>query len=169
MFTSWVSGPLASNAPNFTTSWYTPTIATDYTPPTVTVGSNSSEEDAIGERMVYCWITVEDEENGFSDEDLPTGCQQLLDTYCYPSPDDPVPTSPAHIPAVCTPDRSNYFNPNATDSTVTGPPATPTPFQPHMVDGCQQFYEVQSGDSCSLIVGLYGISLQQVRVPEPFV
>lgn len=160
LFTSWIPGSTVDDAPDLTTSWYTPTLH-----PTATVTStatwNETLSSVVAELTQFCWLTDEDWAQGVNEEDYAEGCQTLLDTYCFPTADAPVPTSPARIPAVCTPDRATYVTP--ADPTTTNPAgATPTPYQPGMIAGCQRFYKVISGDTCQKIADELDITLEQV-------
>lgn len=95
---------MSSVYPNSTTSWYSSTYDPNITLPTSTVTRNTTKEALVSKFVQYCWITPEMDEAGFDEEDLPAGCQSLLDKYCYPTDvDGPMPTSPGHIPAACTP------------------------------------------------------------------
>lgn len=90
-------------------------------------------------------------------EDMAAGCQGLITSYCYPEETAPVPTSPNHIPAVCTPSRT------VEPTTTEGPPVpTSSPIQPRMVKGCKQFYRVLDGDTCFKVASQFGIALDQV-------
>lgn len=134
---------------------------------TSTASYNSTVASILPQYTQYCWLTGDDWDNGFNEQDYAAGCQSLMNEYCFPDLTGPVPTSPAHIPAVCTPDRAAYptdTGDDDPDGTGTGSSATPTPFQPDMVTGCQKFYEVASGDTCQSVADQNGITLDQVRI-----
>ncbi|KAK9422563.1 putative LysM domain-containing protein [Seiridium unicorne] len=155
LFVSWQPGPAPTAAPNFTTSWYTPTVPATLS--TANVTFNDTVSSLAAQRTTYCWLQDDDWENGFYPDLLPQGCQALVTSYCLADVNAPVPTSPARIPAVCTPDRSDYDD--SPDPTTTAAAATPTPFQPGMISGCQNFYKVQSGDTCQAIADEFHIDL----------
>jgi len=160
-FSSWIPATAVDNPPNITTSWYAPILN-----PTPTVTRNATWNETlsslIAERTQYCWFTDEDWAQGINEDEYAAGCQRLMDTYCFPTADAPVPTSPSRIPAVCTPDRATYITP--ADPTMTDPAsATPTPYQPGMVSGCQKFHKVASGDTCQKIADALSITMEQVR------
>jgi hypothetical protein len=151
---------------SFTTSWYTPTLNLSATPtPWLTITYNETLASELAQQTQYCWLNDDDFANGFNEEDYPEGCQSLLSVYCFPTPGAPVPTSPARIPAMCTPDRSEYIiidDDEPPASTTSAPATTPTPYQPNMIHGCKRFYKVLSGDTCQKILDTFGLSLQQV-------
>jgi hypothetical protein len=160
LFTSFISATSESTHFNFTTSWYTPIMDPNYTANTTTSHAfNSTAESLVAQRTAYCWITPEDYDKGFRDYDLPDGCQGLIETYCYPDPNAPPPTSPARIPAVCTPDRSDY---NATSTPTGSPVPTPTPYQPGMIGGCTKFDKAVTNDTCDVICKRNNINLADV-------
>ncbi|KAL2193081.1 LysM domain-containing protein [Corynascus similis CBS 632.67] len=47
--------------------------------------------------------------------------------------------------------------------------ATPTPIQPNMVNNCDLFYKVKSGDTCATIAASKGITVQQLTTWNPYV
>lgn len=140
MLSSWVPAtPLATYA-NFTTSWYTypPTLDLDIAPATQTNSYNATRASLVAQRVKHCWIADDVWDAGFSRDDLPAGCQLFLDELCFPRPEARVPTSPAHIPAVCTPAEARTSAlPTATAR------ATWTPIQP----GGPGFYSVADSDA----------------------
>ncbi|KAM4067131.1 lysM domain-containing protein [Hirsutella rhossiliensis] len=126
MFSSWIPTTAAATYSAFATSWYTPTVDLEVTPLTMTNSYNATRASLIAQRSKYCWIESDAWAEGLSPQDLPSDCQSLVDTYCFPRPEALVPTSPAHIPAVCTPAAAvSYRLPF---------PANPTPTQPIDLD-----------------------------------
>ncbi|KAI1120091.1 hypothetical protein F5Y10DRAFT_290335 [Nemania abortiva] len=67
----------------------------------------------------------------------------------------------------------NATSTTTTTSVTTTKPgngiSTPMPVQTGIVDNCNRFYQVQSGDICSTIVAAYGISLQDFYAWNPAV
>ncbi|KAH8696519.1 hypothetical protein BGW36DRAFT_360346 [Talaromyces proteolyticus] len=107
MFSSWVTGTPSQTYSNFTTSWYTPTLNVTALV-TSTVTYNSTVASIVSERQKYCWLTGSQWD--VPEDDYPDGCQSLLDEYCFVSSvDGPIPTSSAHIPAVCTLTETDYM------------------------------------------------------------
>ncbi|RYP31504.1 hypothetical protein DL767_005727 [Monosporascus sp. MG133] len=47
--------------------------------------------------------------------------------------------------------------------------ATPTPIQPKMVNNCDLFYKVKSGDTCATIAASKGVTVQQLTTWNPYV
>ena len=159
LVTSWVPGTRVTTMNNISTSWYTPIIDPNYTPAVPTFTPNSTLSSLLAERTKYCWITAEDEINGFIPEDLSKNCYSLYEDYCDLGPTDPIPSvSPTAIPGSCTPKQSSFSpttsSPSATSSVVT----TPTPTQPNMAENCVKFHKVIEGDNCASIAKQYGIS-----------
>lgn len=162
MVTSWVPGTPVTTMTNLTTSWYTPTIDPSYTPSMPTFTPNATRSSLLAERTKYCWITAEDENNGFFPDDLSDNCFSLYAKYCDVAVTDPIPSpSPTGIPGSCTP-KETTFSP--TSSTTSSPSstssgvATPTPTQPGMTEDCTKFHMVKDGDTCASIADKYGIS-----------
>lgn len=168
MFSSWTVVPNTTTLPYNTTSWYYPTLDPS---PTPTVAPWNDTAVGLWKNLTqYCWITDEDQENGYSEEDFPDDCQGLVDTYCFPSDlESAIPPSPTDIPASCTPDRSTETSDVPTTTSSSGV-VTPTPTQDGMVSGCTRFYYVQSGDSCLGVSSRFGISLDSVSttMASPF-
>ncbi|RYC65769.1 hypothetical protein CHU98_g428 [Xylaria longipes] len=54
-------------------------------------------------------------------------------------------------------------------STTGNGVSTPSPVQTGIVSNCNKFYYVQSGDTCSMIVAMYGITLAQFYAWNPAV
>ncbi|KAL1835395.1 hypothetical protein VTJ49DRAFT_6815 [Mycothermus thermophilus] len=145
LVSSWVSAdptdPTTTDI-DFTTSWYTPTLNRSATPSVIiTMTFNETRASELAQQTQYCWLSDDDFANGFMEEDFPAGCQSLFDVYCFPTAGAPVPTEPARIPAVCTPDRATYTT-DEPPSTTDVPQTTPVPYQPNMVEGCREFYKV---------------------------
>lgn len=69
-----------------------------------------------------------------------------------------------HSPATTTAPPSTTVKPTPTNGI-----ATPTPIQPGMVNNCDAFHLVKSGDVCANIVQRYGISLSQFYKWNPAV
>jgi hypothetical protein len=157
---------------NASTSWYTPIIDPSYTPSIPTFTANATLTSLLAERTKYCWITAQDENDGFDPEDLPENCFSLYDKYCDLGPTDPIPSpSPTAIPGGCTPNRSTSSHPL---STTNLPPtstslagATPTPTQPNMADGCNKFHKIVKGEACVDLADQYGISLDEFLAWNP--
>lgn len=162
MFSSWTTGVIVTNPADITTSWYWPTIGTDWTATITSASVDQSAIKHIEDLRKYCWITSEDESHYLDTEDLPGACQELVTTYCYPDPTGTVPTSAPKIPAVCTPDRSEY---NYTAPPV--PVATPHPFQPNMIKGCYKFYKVVTNDGCAAIAKANNVTLSDFYLWNP--
>ncbi|KAL2820056.1 hypothetical protein BJX63DRAFT_418597 [Aspergillus granulosus] len=75
-----------------------------------------------------------------------------------------LPTISRDIPASCTPTFTTKPRGTVT-STTTAP--TPTPTQPNMVNGCTEFYQVESNDECGAIASNYDISLDDFYTWNP--
>lgn len=120
-------------------------------PTTTTIVVNLTAASLIAERTAYCPITEQDIDNGFTESDLPDACEDLLEPYCSPDPNAPIPTS-TRFPAVCTPSR-----PTATSSSATN--ATPSSLEPNIIASCQQYYRALDGDTCYSITTHFGITL----------
>ncbi len=154
MFSSWTTGVIVTNPPDITTTWYFPTFPADWTAPTTSASVDPAATKHYEDQRKYCWITDEDERHYFDPEEQSGACIGLVSTYCYPDPTQPVPTSAPKVPAVCTPDRSNY--------NYTAPPApveTPHPYQPNMIKGCYKFYKVIANDGCAAIAKANNVTL----------
>lgn len=154
----YTTGSIAVTPPNITTKWYN-TQTTFLPPSTKTITANLTAASLIAERTAYCPFTSEDILDGRSEADLPDNCQALLEPYCYPDPNAPVPKSTV-FPASCTPPR------DATSAAVTSssPSNTkPSPLQPSTIATCKQYYQVLSGDFCYAIAQKFSITLDQVR------
>ncbi|KAL2060600.1 hypothetical protein VTL71DRAFT_9241 [Oculimacula yallundae] len=160
-FTSMFPGPFTtggsvnSNPPNMTTTWIN--SQTSFAIPTYTQSYNLTRASLIYARQTYCPITPDDYRMGITVYDLPDACIDLLQPYCSPNPDLPMPTSTT-FPAVCTPDRS----------IVTPTPATvPSPLEPGTISSCKQYYQVLDGDTCSSVAKHYGITTAQFNAWNP--
>ncbi|KAK3395031.1 LysM domain-containing protein [Podospora didyma] len=155
MFSSWTSGAIVTNPPDTSTSWYYRSYATNWTVPVSSATVDPAKNQHIEDLRKYCWITEEDLEHLVNPEDFPGACQPLLSTYCYPDPTvSATPTASPKIPAVCTPDRSEY--------SIVPPPKpvpTPLPHQPNMTKGCYLFYKVVANDGCAAIAKANNIAL----------
>lgn len=144
-----------------TTSWYTPTIDHNFTPPVATLTPNATYSSLLAERTIYCWLTEDDFNNEeFSPFDFDDDCRSLYEDYCQPALTDPIPTSTS-IPGSCTPTyESATSTPDQTSTTTTQTMVpTPTPTQANMVKGCTKFHQVRSGDECGTIATKYDISV----------
>lgn len=119
MFSSWVTGTASQTYSNFTTSWYTPTLNASAVP-TSSLAPNGTYISLVSERQKYCWLT--DSQWDVPEDEFPEGCQTLLDEYCFVNIDDPVPSSPMHIPAVCTP--TTDYTPTSWTPTATATPSS---------------------------------------------
>lgn len=154
----YTTGSIAVTPPNITTKWYN-TQTTFLPPSTKTITANLTAASLIAERTACCPFTSEDILDRRSEADLPDNCQALLEPYCYPDPNAPVPKSTV-FPASCTPPR------DATSAAVTSssPSNTkPSPLQPSTIATCKQYYQVLSGDFCYAIAQKFSITLDQVR------
>lgn len=165
----YTTGSIATAPPNITTKWYN--TQTSFLPPsTKTITANLTAASLISARISYCPFTSEDILDGRSEADLPDNCQALLEPYCYPDPDAPVPKSTI-FPASCTPPRDA----TSTTAAVTGSGSSkkasaspipsntkPSPLQPSTIATCKQYYQVLSGDFCYAIAQKFSITLDQV-------
>lgn len=120
---------------------------------TATAAYNTTLASELAQQTQYCWLTDQDFESGFDEDDYAAGCQALFTQYCFPTPGQPAPTSPSRIPAVCTPARTTP----ASTTASAGP--TPTPYQDGMVKGCRKFYKVISGDTCQKVADSFSIDV----------
>lgn len=154
-----VTGAIVASPPKITTSWYNPQT-TFLPPPTTTITANLTAASLIAARTGYCPISPDDYGRGVSEADLPAACQALVEPYCYPNPDAPIPTSTRFL-ANCTP-----VQPLAT-STTANLNAVPSPLEPNTVASCKQYYQVIGGDNCYGIANSFGISLDQVTPTSP--
>ncbi|KAL8833432.1 MAG: hypothetical protein Q9170_004275 [Blastenia crenularia] len=147
-------GAVLTSAPPYNTTWYN--TQTNFTaPPATTYTVNYTAASAVEARASYCPLTENDILNGWTIYDLPDACAPLLDPYCKPDPDKPIPTSTL-FPAVCTPDRAT--------ATSSAPPtnAVPTPLEPSTVSSCKTYYKVLDGDNCYSIANNFKITTAQV-------
>ncbi|KAK8050310.1 hypothetical protein PG994_012040 [Apiospora phragmitis] len=159
---SWLSATGTIPASNFSTSWYSTEFDSTATASiTATAVYNSTLASDLVQQTQYCWLT-DDDLDYLDEEDYSGGCQSLMDEYCFPTAGAPVPPSPSRIPAQCTPDRATYITGTPTSS-GSGAGATPSPVQPGIITGCQQFYKVVSGDTCQKVSDAFSISLSQVN------
>ncbi|RDK37083.1 hypothetical protein M752DRAFT_310156 [Aspergillus phoenicis ATCC 13157] len=161
LITSWVPGTPVTTMDNITTSWYSPIIDPNYTPSIPTFTPNATLSSLLAERTKYCWITAEDENNGFiPEDDLSDNCYSLYESYCDLGPTDPIPSpSPSAIPTSCTPTSSSASTTNSSPATTTTSGiATPTPTQPNVTNHCTKFHKVVDRDTCATISKQYGIS-----------
>ncbi|OJJ30807.1 hypothetical protein ASPWEDRAFT_140622 [Aspergillus wentii DTO 134E9] len=159
---SWIPGETTMMS-NITTSWYSPTINTDYTQPLQTLTMNSTLASLLAERTQYCWIDYADndyDEDILVPDDLAQNCQTLYSTYCDPEPTAPIPSSRPAIPPSCTPTVPSTTPASSTplkpSSTVI---TTPSPIQTGMTHGCTKFHKVQEGEPCQDIADDNGVSL----------
>ena len=149
----WRTGSILTAPPTISTSWYN--LQTVFLPPpTATITANLTAASLIAARTSYCPITDEDYANGFEEAELPDACEVLIEPYCWPNPDAPIPTS-TEFPAFCTPERSS-----ATTTSVAS--AVPSPLEPQTTANCKQYYKVLSGDNCYSIANNIKITLEQV-------
>lgn len=167
----YITGSIAAFPPNITTKWYN--TQTTFLPPTTkTITANLTAASLIAARTAYCPFTSEDILDGRSEADLPDNCQALLEPYCYPDPNAPVPKSTV-FPASCTPQRDATSTTRISSSTPTSkatasPSNTkPSPLQPSTIATCKQYYQVLSGDFCYSIAQKFSITLDQVRCFSP--
>ena len=143
---------MVTNAPSPQTNFsslYDPS----YTPPAVTLSVNTSLLSIVAKATQYCWITEKDWAKGFDPESMPSTCQDLMSTYCTYDSTTPTPTPISRVPAVCTPDRSDYSLPALPD-----PVTTPQPIQPNLTKGCSKFYKVVRGDICDTVIKKNNVS-----------
>lgn len=151
-----VTGTIVTSPPKIATSWYN-TQTQFPAPPIITFRANLTAASLIAARTSYCPISPDDYDRGVSEADLPEACQALIEPYCNPDPDEPIPTS-TRFPAVCTPVQP----PVASDT--ADPNAIPSPLTPNTVASCKQYYQVISGDNCYSIATSFDISLEQVSL-----
>lgn len=150
--------------PNISTSWYQPTINTDYTQPLQTLTMNSTLASLLAQRTQYCWIDYSSDVDYDDDitvpDDLASNCQTLYSTYCDPEPTAPIPSSRPAIPRSCTPTVPSTMPASSTPlrPSSTGI-VTPSPIQTGMTYGCTKFHKVQEGEPCQDIADDNGISL----------
>lgn len=169
----YTTGSIAVAPPNITTKWYN-TQTTFLPPSTKTITANLTAASLIAARISYCPFTSEDILDGRSEADLPDNCQALLEPYCYPDPNAPVPKSTV-FPASCTPPRDATSTTTAAGTVTSGSKASasasntkPSPLQPSTIATCKQYYQVLSGDFCYAIAQKFSITLDQVRLlPNP--
>lgn len=164
----YITGSIAASPPNITTKWYN--TQTTFLPPiTKTITANLTAASLIAARTAYCPFTSDDILDGRSEADLPDNCQALLEPYCYPDPNAPVPKSTV-FPASCTPQRDATSTPSgSTPPSATASPSNtkPSPLQPSTIATCKQYYQVLSGDFCYSIAQKFSITLDQVRCFSP--
>lgn len=163
----YTTGSIAVAPPNITTKWYN--TQTTFLPlSTKTITANLTAASLIAARTAYCPFTSEDILDGRSEADLPDNCQALLEPYCYPDPNAPVPKSTV-FPASCTPPRdapSTAVITTTTSSTkATASPSNtkPSPLQPSTIATCKQYHKVLKGDLCYAIAKKFSITLDKVR------
>lgn len=171
----YTTGSIAVAPPNITTKWYN-TQTTFLPPSTKTITANLTAASLIAARTPYCPFTSEDILDGRSEADLPDNCQALLEPYCYPDPNAPVPKSTV-FPASCTPPplrdaatsttaavTSSSSNKASASASPTPSNTKPSPLQPSTIATCKQYYQVLSGDFCHAIAQKFSITLDQVRL-----
>ena len=163
MFSGWTTGSVVTSPPagiiTVTSNW-NPT----FTPPAQTVSLDPSGQDKVDSWTKYCWITYQDYDNGFSVYSQAPGCQALYWKYCFYDASKPAPSSPGHIPAACTPDRSLYSVEPAPE-----PVNTPQPIQQGMTTGCNKFYLVVPGDNCQSVSRSQNVTLTDFYAWNPAV
>lgn len=157
--------PAQSAVPNYTTSYFVNTVLPNVT--TTAMTANATAESLLAQRTGYCPFNSSDYAAGLTIYDMPGNCSDLLEPYCFPDPDAPIPTVTT-FPASCSPAAVL----NATDITSGGSAATSiigsttssnavssissaAPTQTGVVSNCNRYYTVQSGDSCQGIVNKY--------------
>nr|POE90693.1 lysm domain-containing protein [Quercus suber] len=138
-----------------------PTLATTFSVPTTTYTVNVTQASIIDDYSVYCPVTEDFFDEGYSWEDLPDVCSSILEPYCTPDPNAASPTS-TRFPHVCTPTIASA-SPTQTDAN-----AKPSPLTPGTIDSCQQFYRVAQSDTCYGISQNYDISIDQFRQWNPY-
>lgn len=158
----YITGSVAVAPPNITTKWYN-TQTTFLPPSTKTITANLTAASLIAARISLCPFTSEDILDGRSEADLPDNCQALLEPYCYPDPNAPVPKSTV-FPASCTPSRDATSTTVTSSSKASASPSDtkPSPLQPSTIATCKQYYQVLSGDFCYAIAQKFSITLDQV-------
>ncbi|RYP03040.1 hypothetical protein DL765_010618 [Monosporascus sp. GIB2] len=99
---------------------------------------------------------------------LGVGCRAYAvgKSYCVEAYGEPKPTTSLPPPSTTT------KNPTELPTTTTAPKhtngiETPTPIHPGMVDNCDAFYLVKSGDGCSTIAEKHGITLKELVTWNP--
>lgn len=120
MFSIWVPGTALDTYSTFTTSWYTPTVNVEAVPVTLTNSYDAMRESLIAQHTKHCWISDEMWDHGLIVEDFPEACRSLINVYCFPTPGAPIPTSPGHIPAMCTPSTTQVGLPYSTPTPSGG-------------------------------------------------
>ncbi len=161
----YVSGSINSFPPNITTSWYN--TQTSFAAPNVTqFAGNLTTASLVAARTSLCPITPDDFLNGITEADLPDDCDALIEPYCSPDPDAPIPSSTT-FPASCTPDLGDAATTTTTTTNPSSPVATsvspvPSPLEPGTIASCKQYYKVLSGDTCYGIATNFNVSLDQV-------
>ncbi len=104
--------------------------------------------------LVYCPITSNDTQNGWTVPDLPDDCSGALEIYCSPSSNATVPPSTV-FPTTCSPAYwDGLLSSTAGSMTTTDGPPGPT--QPGEPSTCDAWYLVQENDTCSAVVAKYG-------------
>jgi hypothetical protein len=163
MFSSWTTG-VVETSPTQGIVTVTSNWDPSYTPPAVTVPIDKEGQDEEADWTKDCWITYEDYNHDFDPDNLPAACQTLYWSYCFYDPTKPSPTTMSRVPAVCTPDRSDYSL-----GTDPDPVTTPQPIQPGMTTGCNKFYKVSSGDGCESVAKANNVTLSDFYEWNPAV
>jgi hypothetical protein len=103
-YITWASAFTPGSSVGGPTSNFSTTLlqATFGDPVTSTANITSSLITAYQNATKYCPVADSDLENGFSWEDLPQACLDLLEPYCNGSPNGTTLTS-RHFPASCSP------------------------------------------------------------------
>ncbi|KAI4858574.1 hypothetical protein F4820DRAFT_442209 [Hypoxylon rubiginosum] len=90
---------------------------------------------------------------------ITAGCGNLLvgHSYCVEAFFEPITTTTT----ITSKPSSTTSTPATTTTKVPNGIETPTPTQPNIVDNCDEFYYVKTGDSCANIASSHGITLAQ--------
>ncbi|KAJ5717637.1 hypothetical protein N7488_003283 [Penicillium malachiteum] len=129
---------------------------TRLTPPVQNLTWDSSYTALYANLTEYCPITPDEASNGWTINDLPYNCTDLLEEYCNPSANATMPASTV-LPATCSPAywiSSDYV----TSTTVTGSSTfvSRAPEQTGIAANCDAYYVVKSNDTCAGIVSEFG-------------
>jgi len=117
---SFGSIPAQTKLPIYKISWYATTTTNKIT--TVTNHVNATAVNLIQERIIYCPFNETYYGFGYTPADLPGNCSSILNPYCFPSPNLPVPKS-TQFPSSCLPQNCPWLDPpeGATATVTTAP------------------------------------------------
>ncbi|KAK3934138.1 hypothetical protein QBC46DRAFT_274422 [Diplogelasinospora grovesii] len=149
--TSFTVVPNQTVVPNYTTTYLNPTTPVNITTTTVTVDTAAAT--SYASLLVYCPITNNDAQNGWTIPDLPDNCTSALSVYCSPSSNATTPPSTV-FPTTCSPAYwDSLLSSTAVRTTTNGAPG---PTQSGEPSNCDAWYLVQANDTCDAVVSKYG-------------